>query len=340
MGQCGLHSITMQMLTLLSLFLVLSFSSSLAFTLSPGDLTVPSCFQGDTTWDQDNIYSVLVDFSSPEECQQTCQADPACVGFTWTTENSDVIPLACVLFSELGQEAPCQNCVSGPPECRCSIAGECEATGENVLDVVTDVSSEEECANLCANTNNCTVYTYMGELNPLRHMCFLFSSCDVFTDTCVDCSSGVLQCNVCHFQDTMQDGTCAAFDCTNRFEDSCYLILKNIEQHNNAVNSCREECKKRRGHMGSIHSEDENTFVLDLVSSPWGAFLGLAWSGTENVWEDGSAWDFQNFGKDSIESASCFKFGFNPDGSWSSVAAEKCFDTRNQPTDCFCKRPV
>ena len=43
-----------------------------------------------------------------------------------------------------------------------------------------------------------------------RHMCFLFSSCDVFTDTCVDCSSGVLQCTVCHFQDTMPDGTCAA----------------------------------------------------------------------------------------------------------------------------------
>jgi len=102
---------------------------------------VPSCFQGDTTWDQDNIYSVLVDFDNPEECQETCQADPACVGFTWTTENSDVIPLACILFSELGQETPCQNCVSGPPECRCSIAGECEATGENVLDVVSEASS-------------------------------------------------------------------------------------------------------------------------------------------------------------------------------------------------------
>ena len=106
-------------------------------------------------------------------------------------------------------------------------------------------------------------------------------------------------------------------------------------------------------------------FMTTKVSSPWGAFLGLAWSGTENVWEDGSAWDYQNFGQgqistfykhwksrilwalsmksfftDSIESASCFKLGFNPDGSWSSVAAEKCFDTRNQPTDCFCKRPV
>merc|ERR1712198_101136 len=193
----------MQMYSLLPLFLVLSLST-LAFTLSPGDLTVPSCFQGDTTWDQDNIYSVLVDFDSPEKCQETCQADPACVGFTWTTENSDVIPLACVLFSSLGQQSPCQNCVSGAPECMCSVAGECEATGENVLDVATDVASEKECASLCENTKDCTVYTYMGELNPLRHMCFLFSSCEVFTDTCVDCSSGVLQCTVYHFQTQCQ----------------------------------------------------------------------------------------------------------------------------------------
>ena len=39
-------------------------------------------------------------------------------------------------------------------------------------------------------------------------------------------------------------------------------------------------------------------FLMTIkVSSPWGAFLGLAWSGTENVWEDGSAWDYQNFGQ-------------------------------------------
>ena len=105
---------------------------------------------------------------------------------------------------------------------------------------------------------------FVGSLkNICRHMCFLFSSCDVFTDTCIDCSSGVLQCTVCHFQDTMPDGSCAAcewisfdvlskyletepekifalmfssVDCTNRFEDSCYLILNNTEQHDNAVN--------------------------------------------------------------------------------------------------------
>ena len=88
-------------------------------------------------------FSVLVDFETPEECQETCRADSACAGFTsvqskflpssscyeliqihvpilkikrrWTTENSDVIPLACVLFSDLGQDTPCQNCVSGQP---------------------------------------------------------------------------------------------------------------------------------------------------------------------------------------------------------------------------------
>ena len=101
-------------------------------------------------------------------------------------------------------------------------------------------------------------------------MCFLFSSCDLFVDNCVDCVSGVLQCDVCHFQDTMPDGSCiackrlwdrntydlfdgnciackrfgdrnthdlfASVDCKNRFEDSCYLILNNTEQHDNAVN--------------------------------------------------------------------------------------------------------
>ena len=40
--------------------------------------------------------------------------------------------------------------------------------------------------------------------------------------------------------------------------------------------------------------------MTSKVSSPWGAFLGLAWSGTENVWEDGSAWDYQNFGQGHI----------------------------------------
>ena len=157
--------------------------------------------------------------------------------------------------------------------------------------------------------------------------------------------------------------------------------------------SCREECENRRSHMGSIHSEEENAFVLSLVCClriliiSWNAkgfftfvlslffclriliiswnskgifTLGsLPWVSLERDRERLGGWIFvglselwwrwyrhnrgpglKSFFPDSIESASCFKMGFNPDGSWSSVAAEKCFDTRNQPTDCFCKRPA
>ena len=81
--------------------------------------------------------SVLIDFENPEKCQEACQADPACAGFTlvlfsnwcrnilvyilssysWTNENSDVVSLACVLFSNLGEETSCQNCISGRQSC-------------------------------------------------------------------------------------------------------------------------------------------------------------------------------------------------------------------------------
>ena len=116
-------------------------------------------------------------------------------------------------------------------------------------------------------------------------MCFLFSSCEVFTDTCVDCASGVLQCDVCHFQDTMPDGSCSAcellvsfgvydyenictdaclVDCTDRFEDSCYLVLNNTEQHDNAVN---------RWHSGENPGPKlfpAFPFTVNVFQLPWG----------------------------------------------------------------------
>ena len=75
------------------------------------------------TWDQGSVFSILPNTASPESCQQSCReldhTDPQCKGATWLTAHSPVLPLSCSLFSSLGQEQPCNNCVSAPPQCLC-----------------------------------------------------------------------------------------------------------------------------------------------------------------------------------------------------------------------------
>ena len=41
-----------------------------------------------------------------------------------------------------------------------------------------------------------------------RHTCFLFSTCEAFVAECTDCTTGVAECDVCSFEDTLPDGKC------------------------------------------------------------------------------------------------------------------------------------
>ena len=77
--------------------------------------------QAGITWDQGSVSTILPNTASPEACQRHCldQMDPQCEGATWLTELSPVLPLSCSLFSALGKEEACDNCVSGPPQCFC-----------------------------------------------------------------------------------------------------------------------------------------------------------------------------------------------------------------------------
>ena len=117
----------------------------------------------------------------------------------------------------------CHFCVSGPPLCSCSMAVECEVLGENFIDVEGRVDSEGDCYDICNKTDGCNVFTYLGEGNHLRnysasrsdiknftfrHTCYLFNSCDIFTNDCIGCTSGVLECTICDFGHTMADGSC------------------------------------------------------------------------------------------------------------------------------------
>merc|ERR550519_2005640 len=118
------------------------------------------------------------------------------------TKEAALLPQSCSLFSEISDPTiPCQNCVSGPRLCPCSMPGECEIQEDNLLKVISGIGTSDECLQLCISKPRCTVFTFFGEENPLRHTCFLFKSCDDFINECPDCTSGTSQCDICDFED-------------------------------------------------------------------------------------------------------------------------------------------
>merc|ERR1712223_2056049 len=131
-----------------------------------------------------------------------------CVAVTWTGKTFPVFSLSCATFSSAEIATQCEDCVSGPPVCHCSVPGECETSEDNVIEVLTGILDEDVCAQACQDFLLCSNYTFFGPRNPLKFVCFLFSSCyDVSTD-CEDCHVGVPQCQVCDFGDFV-DGQCS-----------------------------------------------------------------------------------------------------------------------------------
>ena len=65
---------------------------------------------------------------------------------------------------------------------------------------------------------------------------------------------------------------------------------------------CRAECSSHGGTLASIHSREENSFLSSLVR-PHGQFGSLTFIGATKVkenstafeWDDGTAWDFENW---------------------------------------------
>ena len=112
--------------------IILLFPLSYAWdTTSP----FPSCLKSEITWDQANIFDIVLNSTSAEECQISCADREACVSFTWLSEESTILPLSCGLFSKTGDELMCKNCVSGASECLCTNQGECVSQGDNMIQV-------------------------------------------------------------------------------------------------------------------------------------------------------------------------------------------------------------
>jgi hypothetical protein len=54
------------------------------------------------------------------------------------------------------------------------------------------------------------------------------------------------------------------------FEGSCYLLVGTSRTWADA----EQDCKNKGGHLASVHSEEENTFIFNLPTSPIKLWIG------------------------------------------------------------------
>jgi len=153
----------------------------------------PSCFEGGRTYDTDAIERVIPHIESPEDCQQECRKMSGCEAFTWITQDSPILPEACVLYNAnvdvtLYDES-FGNCVSGPRECACppeDFQGQCNMEADNFLDVHHSVEHTQACRKLCQvfDNNMCSHFTYFNDQSDYPQLCLLFKGTECQVEAC------------------------------------------------------------------------------------------------------------------------------------------------------------
>ena len=121
----------------------------------------PSCLQANITWNTSRILDTIANVETPEECQVLCTGD--CAAFTWADPASSVFKNLCALFSSTEKEISCENCISGPAYCKCTMIGECSVDNENILGSYVNIPNEASCHQICREIEDCKFFTYFSK---------------------------------------------------------------------------------------------------------------------------------------------------------------------------------
>ena len=114
----------------------------------------------------------------------------------------------------------------------------------------------------------------------------------------------------------MNSGSCEADWAV--FDDHCYLYMNNSGARYDDIEVCRcvklcdfqvlndllhirSECSSLGGSLASIHNREENDFVFNLIiPHADDGYYGRMWLGANSAdgtyeWDDGTAWDYENW---------------------------------------------
>jgi len=161
---------------------------------------------------------------------------------------------------------------------------------------VQDIQSWCECQQLCAGYSECESFVW-NYLN--NSVCYLLSDVPDETGTYQGASSGIKTC-------WAPSNSCPTG--WTRFQGACYKLYKEIKTWADA----RAYCLTQQADLVSVHSEEEENFVKQLVDgydTIWLGGMDIKFDGQWR-WSDGTPWDYQNWqpGKPGV-SEGCVEFG-------------------------------
>eukprot|EP00092_Neocalanus_flemingeri_P089104 GFUD01112711.1.p1 GENE.GFUD01112711.1~~GFUD01112711.1.p1 ORF type:complete len:203 (+),score=17.70 GFUD01112711.1:71-679(+) len=105
---------------------------------------------------------------------------------------------------------------------------------------------------------------------------------------------------------------------------------------------CKQECAQAGARMASVHSEAENTFIRSLMPDNSAAWLGADRYGgdhdqdTTYSWEDGTAWDWDNWWPGTPRGYPCVWISSGK-GLWYDAS---CSLSSSYQYNCVCKKQM
>ena len=130
-----------------------------------------------------------------EECSTICRVDQMCLAFNFFGATSDQSSL-CVLLSSCEERVPCEDCVIGTEQEKCTCSVGFTSNPVDTIDRVQNVSDEMSCKRFCLNKENCTHYTYYRSSDPVSpETCLLLPSPgNDGMEPCENCATGPAFC--------------------------------------------------------------------------------------------------------------------------------------------------
>ena len=138
-----------------------------------------SCFQdGQSCVITDNLIESFITVTTWEECSMICRVDQQCRAFNFFGASSDESN-SCLLLSACEDKVPCDDCVIGTEQKKCTCSIGYTSNHSDTLDRVESVSDEMSCKFFCLEKENCTHYTYYNSNDPNSpETCLLLPSPD------------------------------------------------------------------------------------------------------------------------------------------------------------------